>query len=577
MMSKSWQLKPKAPGSFIEKYPEYNRVLLQLLYSRGIKEKKEIKFFLGAKYKDAFDPFLFRDMEEASSMIIKHIKEGNKICIYGDYDADGITATALLFEILTVFHADCFVYIPDRVSEGYGLSKEAIDKISKKEAKLIITVDTGIRNKEEVKYAIGLGLEVVLTDHHPPGGAGKDLPDCLTINPSCQKETYPFAFLAGVGVAFKLAKALITKSKLEEEKKGKLEERLLDLVAIGSIADMIPLTGENRILVKKGLEVLNKTKRVGLIELIKAAGLEGKELFAWSVGFQIAPRINASSRMGKAKEYNLGQAIGSLVLLMEKNKSQAAILSAELNKRNSQRQKLTNEMVEEVKKQIDEQKDKKILVGICPSDKCWSEGIVGLVAGRIAEKYYKPTIVITRTEDGFKGSGRSIPEFSIAQAVDDASEFLGKHGGHPMACAFSFKAENLAKFIEKINNITSSRLANVVLEPKLKIDHELNLEEIDLGLIKEIRKLAPFGKNNKEPIFLSKQAEIKDIIKMGSLGQHIKFRFNNLWAVAFGRAEAWSGFKIGDFVDLVYNSDINKFNGREEVQLKIIDMKKANK
>lgn len=577
MKDKSWQLEPKIGSDFVKKYPDYDRVILQLLYNRGIKEKKEIEFFLGAKYEDAFDPFLFRDMEKAAALIIKCIKEKNKICIYGDYDADGITATVLLFEILDTFRADCFVYIPDRVAEGYGLNKEAIDKISRKGTKLIITVDNGIRNKKEIEYAKDNGLEVVLTDHHPPGEAARDLPDCLTINPICQGETYPFSYLAGVGAAFKLACALITKSNLEESKKEKLEERMLDLVAIGSIADVVTLLGENRILVKKGLEVLNKTKRVGLVELIKVAGLEGKKLLAWSVGFQIAPRLNASSRIGKTLEYNLGQAVSALALLAEKNKIKAKRIAQELNERNGQRQKLTDDMVKDVKEQIREQKENKILIGVCPSNKCWSEGIVGLVAGKISEKHHKPTLIITRTAKGFKGSGRSIPEFNIAEAIDDASEFLGKHGGHSMACAFSLPVENLGKFITKINNIASSRLASTDLRPKLKIDSEFNLDRVNLEFVEKVRELAPFGKNNKEPVFLSEGAEIKDIMRMGVRSQHIKFRFNGFWGLAFGQAEEWSGFKIGDKADLVYNLDINEFNGRKEAQLKIIDIRASKK
>lgn len=573
-MNKVWQIAPKAREEFFKKFPEYDRVILQLLYNRGIKESEAIDLFLHGKYEDNFNPFSFAKMEEAINQTIEYIKRGDKICIYGDYDADGMTASALLFEVLSTLRADCFVYIPDRSSEGYGLHREAIDKSIKKGAKLLITVDGGIRNKKEIDYALERGLQVIITDHHTPPENADDLPTCLTVNPHLKGEKYPFKFLAGVGVAFKFSQALVEKAKLGAEQKNKILEKTLDLVAIGTVADCVSLLGENRLLLKKGLEVLNATKRIGLKELMKAAKIEGRVLEAWNIGFQIGPRLNASSRMGSAgNAYNL---------LVTRDKAEAEKEAQLLNERNQRRQRETEELVAEVEEQIKKQLDEKIIIGICPEKtKPWNEGIIGLVAGRITEKYYKPTLVITKSEKGYKGSGRSIEEFDLFKAIKEAGDFLGNHGGHPMACGFNLAGANLHLFAEKIRKIAKRELGALILEPKLKIDCEVAFPEATRALYREIQKIAPFGQHNPEPKFLSENIQIKDIVKMGAAGSHIKFRFDQqssargggLWGVGFNHAEEWKDFKIGDLVDAVYTLDENEFNGNTSLQFKLIDMK----
>jgi len=279
-MNKIWQVRPKIKNVFVNKYSKYSQIVLQLLFNRGIKEKEEIDNFFNSDYEKLYDPFLFKDMAQAVELIIKHIKEQKKITVYGDYDADGVTATALVYEVLKTLRAKVDVYIPDRVSEGYGLNKEAINEIINNASHLIITVDGGIRNKEEVDYAKEKGLDIIITDHHIPPEKKEDWPECLIINPVVKGEKYPFPYLAGVGVAFKLAKALVSQSKLSKEDKIKLERKNLDLVAIGTVADCVSLLGENRNLVKAGLTVLNNTKRLGLKELIKAAQIDNQKLEA---------------------------------------------------------------------------------------------------------------------------------------------------------------------------------------------------------------------------------------------------------------------------------------------------------
>jgi single-stranded-DNA-specific exonuclease len=573
-MNKVWQIAPRVREDFVKKFPEYDRVLLQLLYNRGIKDDEAIGLFLRGKYEDNFSPFAFNKMEEAINLTIDHIKRGDKICVYGDYDADGMTASALLHEVLTTLRADCFVYIPDRSSEGYGLHREAIDKAIKHGAKLLITVDGGIRNNKEVDYARERGLAVIITDHHAPPEQATDLPDCLIVNPHLVGEKYPFKLLAGVGVAFKFSQALVERSKLNAEQKDKILEKTLDLVAIGTVADCVSLLGENRLLVKKGLEVLNSTKRVGLKELIKAAKIEGRCLEAWNIGFQIGPRLNASSRMGSAgNAYNL---------LSTKDKVEAAKEAELLNERNQRRQRETEELVAAVEEQIKKQLDEKIFIGICPDKaNAWNEGIIGLVAGRIAEKYYRPTLIITKAERGYKGSGRSVEELNLFAAVEEAGDLLGNHGGHPMACGFNVSAANLSLFADKIRTIVKHKLGQVKLEPKLKIDCEIAIEEATRSLYREIKRLAPFGQHNPEPKFLSENMQIKDISKMGLNAQHIKFRLASsgggksisLWGIGFNHAGEWGDFRIGDLVDAVFTLDENEFNGNTTLQLKLIDLK----
>lgn len=576
-MKKTWKVIAKINDKIIKKYPEYNQVVLQLLFNRGIiedrgsreNELEKIDEFLNPNYEKFNDPFLFQNMEKAVELIIKNIKNGNKICVYGDYDADGVTASALLSQTLNILKAKVNVYIPNRVSEGYGLNKEAIDKIIKDEVKLLITVDNGIRNKKEVEYIKEKGINVLITDHHPTDEENEDIPDCLIINSALKREKYPCKFLAGVGVAFKLAKALIKKSTLNIEEKLKLEERMLDLVAIGTIADLVSLLGENRILVKKGLESINKTKRLGLKELIKIANIN-KKIDSWNIGFQIGPRLNAAGRMDHA---NI-----AYQLLITNDQDEAKILANGLNNKNIERQKVTKEIFDEVEssfaKDFKNIKTEFILIKICKNEKAWNEGVVGLVAGRIMEKYYRPCLIITKIDGGYKGSGRSVKGFNLATAVEECKDLLTKYGGHPMACGFSLKKDNIDKFIKKIKKIAKKELKEKNLKSILKIEYEVEIRDISKDLVGDIEKFAPFGQHNQKPRLISRKIRIINIEKLGIKQQHIKFKFENMiFGIAFGRADEWKEFKIDDIVDIVYYIEINYFNGRSDLQLKLIDIK----
>jgi single-stranded-DNA-specific exonuclease len=577
IMEKIWEIKTKFENDFKENNPEFSDLALQMLWNRNLTEKDEIKFFLEADFNDTHDPFLFCDMEKAIDLIIKHIKAQNKIYIYGDYDADGVTASAVVFEALTTLKAEADVYIPHRVSEGYGLNKEAIDFIGKEGAKLIITVDGGIRSKEEITYAQSLGVEVIVTDHHTPPNDKKDYPDSLIINPTLPEEKYPDKKLAGVGVAFKLAQALIMKSKLPESDKDKLIRSFLDLVAIGTVADCVKLKGENRIFVKAGLEKLQRTKRLGLCELMKIAKISlDKNLESWNIGFQIGPRLNAAGRMDHANT--------AYMLLVSKERREAVKIAGELNQRNIDRQKITEEIFNQVEKQINAAEDK-IMIGVFESkeegEDVWNEGVVGLVSGKITSKYYRPSMVITKTAEGYKGSGRGIPEFNIIEAVEKCGELLDKYGGHPAACGFSLNRENLPEFLSKIRGIADEKLSDADLKPKISIETELKMPDIDEKTLEIVNRFAPFGQDNDRPVFLSLNAKVVDIMYMGALGSHLKLRLKQddsrvFSAIGFGQTEKWPNVKIGDDIDIVYSLDMNEYNGRREVQFKIIDIKEAN-
>lgn len=570
-MNKNWLIPDKIQDNFIKKHPEHSRVVLQLLKNRGFEEKKKIDEFLNPDISLCHDPYLFNDMKEVVARIIENIKNKNLITVYGDYDADGVTSSALLYDVLTTLKAKVDVYIPDRVKEGYGLNKKAIDDIKSTGTKLIITVDTGIRGRETVEYAKSLGIEVIVTDHHTAPEDKDELPDCLIINPILEGDKYPFKYLAGVGVAFKVAQALVEKSKLDNEQKEKLINKSLDLVAIGVIADMVTLKGENRVMAKNGLDVLNKTRRLGLKELIKISGIkEGAKLKSWNIGFQIGPRLNAAGRMKHANT--------SFEILKTKDKDEAQALANFLNQRNIERQVTTEEIVAEADDQVKNQKSK-ILIAI--SDKKrnnWSEGVIGLAAGRITNKYYRPSLVITKSGDKFKGSGRSIEVFDLIKNIEKCSDLLDKFGGHPQACGITVKAENLNKFVREIKKIADKELEITELRPRVKIDTEIELSEINEDLLKDLEKFEPYGQNNPQPIFKS-QAIIMDITTMGADEQHVKLRLKNsdsriINALGFNQAQKWKNLSIGDKIDIAYTLDLNEFNGRSDVQMKIEDIKK---
>ena len=592
---KQWQLYPSAPEDFLATRSDLSPLVMQLLFNRGLQEPSALETFLhdilpadktldiaGVSDLRFYNPFLFKNMAAAVDSIIAHIKAGHKIVVYGDYDADGVTASVILLETLKILQANVEVYLPDRVSEGYGLNCSAIDQIAEQGFSLVITVDNGIRNKDEVVYAQGKGLEVIITDHHILPEDVNDYPPCLVINPADKNDSYAWPYLAGVGVSFKLISALIHKSNLPLNQKRLIMEKGLDLVAVGTIADMVSLLGENRLLVKRGLQLLNQGKRQGLSELVKISKINSsKKLEAWNVGWQLGPRLNAASRLGHANS--------AFALLTAETEIDAAELAAELNNRNLERQKITEEIISQVEMQIDPKNVPPIIIGMANVDQTWNEGVIGLVAGKICEKYYRPTLIITRIAENsgktsFKASGRSIEDLNLISSIEEASEFLDKYGGHPMACGFSVESEDrLDKFKTKISAIAAEKLKGKELSPRLRIEAELKIENVNLDLAEEISALAPFGQNNPQPKFVSYGLRVDEIMTLGFDSQHIKFRLSpsdrtfakGIWAISFGCAEEYKAVCVGNLVDAVYYLDINDFNGRREAQLRLIDLRPA--
>lgn len=573
-MKKEWLTAKKISKLFYTAHNSLNSIALQLLWNRGMINDEEITEFLGdSESGEIFDPFLFKEMEEAVELIIRYIKNKDKIIIYGDYDADGVTAATLLFEVFSIFKADVEVYIPDRKNEGYGFNKNAIEKFSSYGVKLIISVDSGIRNYKEVKIAKDKGIDVIITDHHQPADNPDHIPDCIIINPLTKNENYPYKKLAGVGVAYKLASALISRSKLNLDQKRLLENNSLDLVAIGTVADCVSLLGENRVLVKLGLKILQRNKRLGIAELLKIAKIDSEKLKSWNIGFQIAPRINSAGRMAHATT--------ALELLSTKDRAKAQSLAKRLQSRNLDRQQATSEIITAIEKEIEVDKKTKIIITrFSGKDKkdSWNEGVVGLVAGRLADKYYRPVLIMTKGGPGLKGSGRSISEFNLIKAIEKAGEFLEKFGGHPAACGFSLKEENFSAFKNAMINIANKELKDHKFIPKINIEAEVDFNEIDLDLAKEITKFEPFGEENPQPIFATYKLNVVDIYHMGLNNQHVKFKLAGtgsklVTAIGFNQSEQWQGIKLGAIIDVAYYLDINEFNGRQETQLKIVDIK----
>mgnify|MGYP003991911519 FL=1 len=561
-MSYIWKLPQKPSKEFIDKFPELHPIVVQLLYNRNLKTQKEIDEFLSPDYsKDVHDPHLFKDMEKACQRIYKAIKNKELITVYGDYDADGVSSAVILRSVLKNLKANVEVYLPHRAKEGYGLNKKAVEELAKK-SKVVITCDCGISNYEEVDIANEKGLDVIITDHHT---VPEKLPKALAIIHPQVDEKYPFKFLAGGGVAFKLAQALLSHAKndLSAKEKEINEKWLLDMVALATVADMVPLLGENRTLVKYGMLVLKKTQRLGMKKLIEIANLDVSKIDTRSIGFSLAPRINAAGRMDHA---NL-----AYYLMIEEDEDKAIQLAKDLNQSNLDRQKLTERIVREAKAQkINE--DDSLLTFYNPD---WSSGLTGLVAGRLAREHSRPVFVMTKVDENIVGSGRSVPEFNIIEALQDNEELLIKYGGHPQACGFSMDPAKQEEFIKVMKERAADKLKDVQFISKLEIELGIDFEDISWDLVDLLEKFRPYGQKNPEPLFMSTGLSVTSLRQVGNDGKHLKLEVSKgnkkKGAIAFGMGKM--SLELGDKIDIVYNLSINQWNGNREIQLIIKDIK----
>jgi len=546
-----------------------NSSVAKILFSRGLTTEKEIEQFVNPNYEnDSHNPFSFCDMEKVVERIKKARDEKQRVAIFGDYDADGITSSAIIKETLDHLGIDSFVYIPNKHSEGYGINSAAIGIFKEKKVDLIITVDCGITSVAEVEKANSFGIDVIITDHHH---VPENVPEAFAIiNPHQEGCGYPFSDLAGVGVAFKVVQAIFQRLLPE---KMQLSKWMLDLVAIGTIADCVPLVGENRLFVKYGLTVLSKTRRVGLLELFAVGRIiinENEIPDTKKVSFYIAPRINAAGRINHASlAYNL---------IIEKDVAKARIFALELEANNAERQKITEKIVDEVKILAENAfKDKKFIFAISEH---FSIGVVGLVAGKIAQKYNKPVAIFQKSDEVSKGSFRSIPQINIIETIGQCQELLVKYGGHSQAAGVSVANEDLDKFYEKINSLISEKLEGIDLSPEIKIDEELEPDAIDFDLVEDLEKLKPFGQNNEQPIFAMRNMIVREKRTIGSGNKHLKFYFSSkddspkiFEAVSFNGYEKYLKISEGDCVDIACNIEKDEWNGNSKIQLMLIDLK----
>lgn len=562
-MNKKWQIFEPDKNKIEEIKSEYkvNQLLATILANRNILKEEDIRLFLNPTRNDFYNPFLITDMDIAVNRIIKAIENKENITIYGDYDVDGITSITVLKSFLNDIGVETNTYIPNRLIEGYGLNKEAIDKISKKGCNLMITVDCGISAIEEIEYANSLGIETIITDHHE---AGNEIPKAIAVIDNKRKDSkYPFRELAGVGVVFKLIQAIGITLKLKEESYLKY----LDIVCIGTISDIVPLVDENRVIAKLGLLLVAQTKNIGLRSIINSSGYN--KIDSNTISFGVAPRINACGRMGKAEE--------ALELFLSKDKNEVNELTNKLNEHNRKRQETEKTIFENAVEKIKEEhldENKAIIVG----GENWHHGVIGIVSSKITEMYFKPSILFSFEEDGIgKGSGRSIPGFDLHEALMKCSDTIEKFGGHSMAVGITVKKDNLEKFKKEFEQIaTQSKIDEII--PIINIDAKVDLSDIDKEMVESLKQLEPFGEANKMPVFAFKNLKI-DSIRALSEGKHLKLTLkdNNyiINAIGFNIGYLANEYRIGDKIDVAGVLEINTFNGVDNLQINIKDIMKS--
>lgn len=564
MLKKKWILKEFDKARVVEISKNFNISPLTaiILYNRGIREDGQIKDFLARDLSGMHDPFLMKDMDKAVERILLAKKNNEKITIYGDYDVDGITSIAILYKYLKNMGLEVGFYVPDRMVEGYGVNKDALDKIKADGTAVIITVDTGITAIEEADYAKSIGIDFIITDHHE---CKESIPDVYAaIDPKRKDCEYPFKSLAGVGVVFKLIQALDSSEPIEN-----LMDEYADLMCLGTVADISPLIDENRVIVTEGLKRFKTTKNIGLKALIDVS-TNGKAITTSTIGYTIAPRINASGRLGCAST--------SVELFLTEDEEEAAKLADSLCHENTLRQQTEQKMFKEALEYIEQHpgiKDDDILV--IPHEN-WHHGIVGIVSSKITEKYYKPSILFAVDGDSAKGSGRSIAGFNLFGALENCSGLLEKFGGHELAAGLTIKAENIEAFRKKINEYAKGRIEDMTLVPTISLDAQIKVPYITIDTVHDINKLQPFGVNNPTPSFSVRNIKIHRISVM-SEGKHLRMTLYKdgkyLDTVGFGMGDYYSMFREGDYIDVAFALDINDYKGFQNVQLILKDMRKT--
>ncbi|HMB22912.1 MAG: single-stranded-DNA-specific exonuclease RecJ [Chloroflexota bacterium] len=566
--NKRWVVAPPITVQADEALVKFPPILKQILFNRGLATDADARTFLKAEPSADTNPFQLTGMAATVERICYALEKNEPIAIYGDYDVDGVTATALLVQALGALGGNVRGYIPNRFDEGYGLNKEALDSLKADGVKLVITVDCGIRSPDEAAHARTIGLDLIISDHHHPDG--ENLPPALAvINPKQHGDVYPDKDLAGVGIAYKIVEAL-----LQERAKTKGESSifplssLLDLVALGTVADLAPLVGENRVLVRRGLRQIRETKRQGLFSLAGVADVKIDKVTAGNIGFMLGPRLNASGR--------LESALASFELLTTTDFMRAGQLAMQLDTQNRQRQALTRSMQEQAEAIAMGDDPEAFLLFAAHED--FNPGVVGLAASRLTELYYRPSIVAAKNAEETRGSCRSIPEFHITDALDLCKDLLVRHGGHAAAAGFTVRNENLPELVARLKQIAKDQLCSKDLRQTLLADMEIPLADLNFEVLKHLGYLEPTGYGNPEAVFVSRNAKVKVARTVGADGKHLKLTFEDERGATYDSI----GFRMGHLkaelpprVDVLYHIEANEYNGRTTLQLNLKDLKAA--
>ncbi|MFZ5351400.1 MAG: single-stranded-DNA-specific exonuclease RecJ [Bacillota bacterium] len=563
-MKKKWVSYNKDYNILPELVKEFgiSELVARVLVNRDIDTLEKASYFISYGIEKLRDPFEMKDMSKAVDRIIEAIELNQKICIFGDYDVDGVTSTVIAVKILRSMDADVTYYIPNRVDEGYGLNIEAIENLAEEGIELIITVDCGIRSLEVVNRAKELGIDMIITDHHE---CGEELPDAYcVINPHRADCSYPFKELAGVGVCFKLVDALATELGCRDTA---LE--MLDIVAVGTIADIVYLVDENRIIVKHGLEKLQNTENIGLRALLDICGLKEQTITAYNVAFMIAPRINAAGRIANASL--------CVELLLTDDYKKAYEIAKQLDNDNKERQSIESEILTKAITKIERDIDISSTKVLVLDDKDWHVGVIGIVASKLVERYNLPAVLISRDNGIGKGSARSVSNFNIYEALDRCSDLFIKFGGHELAAGITLSTENIDAFRQKVNEVANEILKGEPLIPELKVDYRLTPSDYKLSTVKQLEMLEPYGAGNPAPAFVYRDLKVISSRTVGNDSKHLLLTLNDgvneIKAIGFNLGTYNNVLSFGKKVDIICSMECNLWNDIEQLQLKIKDIK----
>lgn len=563
MISQSkWQIAPVDSEAWILAQ-ELNlpHEIATILVNRGLRTASQAAFFLYGGLNDLYNPFLMRGMQEAADRILRAIQKKEKMVVFGDYDVDGILSVVMLVKALRSLGGQVEYFIPERMKDGYGLKAHHLPRILEIKPSLLITVDCGIKGFDFIRQAKENGLEVIITDHHHPE---ERLPEALAVlNPMLESSGYPESYLAGVGVVFKLIQALFLRLGVNQDL-----SHYLKLASIGTVADVAELKGENRILVKEGLKMLAETKTLGLKSLLDGTGLNNRKINETDLGFRLGPRINAAGRLGMTEV--------ALQLFFSDSPEECNSLVKKLNELNSTRQrieeKILKEAVEKIEKGSLQQKYRLLILG----SENWHRGVLGVVASRIKEMFYRPVILFAYEDGKAYGSGRSIPEFSLIELINECRDLTLNFGGHKQAIGCTLNYDQLPDFKEKVNSLASSRITQDLLEKKLPIDCQLDFTSITPSFLEFFTRLLPFGAGNPRPVFMAREVDILNQ-PVTFQGRHLKFWLRQsgrvLEGIAWEKARIWPGLRRGDCLDLAYSLQVGTYRGRQQLNLILEDLR----